>query len=185
MKILNDILKRNNITCTKYIKCGKCYIVENKEKKFVIKKNKTSIYEYLLYRNFDKFPKLKISDSYEIDFNESEIIPLQEEINSSYVNNKFNLLASKNHVFNADGFRISYSINSSGLDIHVSKQMDKATVYADASINSIKPTFKWTYDEGDLKNCYFNVKMNTTTSLGVTKGKYGKYYTKFKDLDSS
>ena len=131
------------------------------------------------------FSYLDISDSYEIDFNESEIIPLQEEINSSYVNNKFNLLASKNHVFNADGFRISYSINSSGLDIHVSKQMDKATVYADASINSIKPTFKWTYDKGDLKNCYFNVKMNTTTSLGVTKGKYGKYYTKFKDLDSS
>lgn len=126
-----------------------------------------------------------IEDSYEIDFSDAEITPLQEEENTSYVNNKFNLLASKTHVFNKDGFRVSYKINTSGLDIHVSKDIDKATVYADASINSIKPNFKWTYDKGDLKNCYFNLKMNTTTSLGVTKGKYGNYYLKLKDLDSS
>lgn len=135
---------------------------------------------------FDEvFSYFDISDSYEIDFSQAEIIPLQEEANSSYINNRFNLLANKNHVFNKDGFKISYTINSSGLDVHVSKDVDFATIYADASINSIKPNFKWTYDKGDLKNCYFNLKMNTTTSLGATKGKYGNYYLKFKDLDSS
>lgn len=132
------------------------------------------------------FSYFDIQDSYEIDFNEAEVIPLQEEeINTSYINNKFNLLASKNHVFNKDGFRISYTINSSGIDVHVSKKVDKVTVYGDASVNSVKPTFKWTYDKGDLKNCYFNIKMNTTNTLGVTIGKYGNYYLKFKDLDSS
>lgn len=134
----------------------------------------------------DVFSYLDIEDSFTLDLSNSEVIPLQkEEIDTSYINNKFTLLASKNHVFNKDGFRISYSINSSGLDVHVSKKVDKLTIYGDASINSIKPSFKWTYDSGDLKNCYFNIKMNTTSSLGVTIGKYGNYYLKFKDLDSS
>lgn len=133
----------------------------------------------------DVFSYLEIEDSYMLDFNDCEIIPLQEEEKSSYINNKFNLLASKNHVFNKDGFRISYSINSSGLDVHVSKKIDKFTAYADASINSVKPSFKWVYEKGDIKNCYFNVKMNTTSTLGATMGRYGNYYLKLKDLDSS
>lgn len=133
----------------------------------------------------DVFSYYDLSGSYEIDFSKAEITPLQEEADSSYLNNTFNLLASKNHVFNKDGFRISYTINSSGLDVHVSKKIDKVTVYGDASINSVKPTFKWTYDKGDLKNFYFNVKMNTTSALGATVGKYGNYYIKLKDLDSS
>lgn len=128
---------------------------------------------------------LDIADTYEIDFSEAEVIPLQEEEKSNYINNKFNLLASKNHVFNKDGYRISYTINSSGISVHVSKEVDKSTVYADASINSVKPSFKWTYDKGDLKNCYFSLKMNSTSTLGATIGKYGNYYLKLKDLDSS
>lgn len=131
------------------------------------------------------FSYFDISNSYEIDFSEAEVIPLQEEVNTSYINNKFNLLSNKNHVFSKDGFKISYTINSSSIDVHVSKNVDYATVYADASINSLRPNFKWTYDSGDLKNCYFNLKMNTTASLGATKGKYGNYYLKLKDLDSS
>lgn len=134
----------------------------------------------------DVFSYLDIEDSFELDLSQSEVIPLQqEEIDTSYINNKYTLLASKNHVFNSNGFRISYTINSSGIDVHVSKKIDKLTIYADASVNSIKPNFKWTYETNDLKNCYFNVKMNTTSSLGVTVGKYGNYYLKFKDLDSS
>lgn len=154
--------------------------------------------EYLIVKDIDNenieyedatyeqvFSYMDIADSYVVDFSEAEVIPLQEEIQTSYINNKYNLLASKNHVFNKDGFRISYSINSSGIDVHVSKSLDKGTIYADGSINKVNPTFKWTYDKGDLKNCYFNLKMNTTMSLGATIGKYGNYYIKLKDLDSS
>lgn len=134
----------------------------------------------------DVYSQYDISDSFEIDFSNAEIIPLQEELSdSSYINKKYNLLANKTHVFNKDGFRISYSFSSNSLDVHVSKKEDKVTLYGDASINSIKPNFKWTYKDGDLKNCYFNVTMNTTTSLGATIGKYGNYYVKLKDLDSS
>ena len=132
----------------------------------------------------DVFSYLNIEDTYEIDFNEAEIIPLQEEEKTGYVNNKFNLLSSKSHVFNKDGFRISYSVNSSGIDVHVSKKVDKVTVYGDASINSVKPSLKWLYEKGDLKNCYFNVKMNTTSTLGATMGRFANYYLKLKDKDS-
>lgn len=141
--------------------------------------------EYRIAEFDEVYDYYSLADSFEIDFSNSEIIPLQEEIQSSYKNNKFNLLASKNHVFNSNGFRISYTLSTSGIDVHVSKKIDKTTVYADASINSVKPTFKWTYKDGDLSNCYFNLKMNTTNSLGATIGKYGNYYLKFKDLDSS
>lgn len=151
----------------------------------IIKNINNDNYEYGEAEFEDIYSYFDISGSYEVDFSESEIIPLQDELDTSYKNNKYNLLASKNHVFNKDGFRISYTINSSGIDIHVSKQVDKVTIYTDASVNSVKPTFKWTYDKGDIKNCYFNVKMNTTASLGATIGKYGNYYVKFKDLDSS
>lgn len=134
----------------------------------------------------DVYSYFDISNTYEVDFSEAEIIPLNEEIDDSvYVNNKYTLLASKSHVFNSDGFRVSYKINASGLDIHVSKKMDKSTIYLDSSIKSIKPSFKWTYDKGDIKNCYFNITLDSTTTLGATIGKYGNYYLKFKDLDNT
>ena len=133
----------------------------------------------------DVFSSFDIADSYEIDFSNAEVIPLHEEEKSSYVNNIYNLLASKNHVFSTDGFRVSYTLSSSGIDVHVSKKIDRINVYFDSSINSVKPTFKWTYKADDLKNCYFNLKMNTTTSLGASFGKYGDYYIKLKDLDSN
>lgn len=175
---------QNNVKNNKDdLKIGDIYFDENSnEYNKVIDINDEIQYESASFE--EVFSYLDISDSYEVDFSNAEIIPLQQEELSSYVNNKYDLLASKNHVFNKDGFRISYSISSSGLDVHVSKKIDKVTVYADASINSIKPSFKWTYDKGDIQNCYFNIKMNTTSTLGATMGKYGNYYLKLKDLDS-
>lgn len=159
--------------------------IENKYK--IITNINEDSYEYRDAQFDEVYSSFDISDSYEIDFDNAEIIPLHEEIDdTSYINNKFNLLASKNknHVFNTNGFRVSYTINSSGLDVHVSKKLDKGTVYADGSIKSIKPSFKWTYESNDLKNCYFRLQMDTTTTLGATLGRYGNYYLKFKDLDS-
>lgn len=152
-------------------------------KKVIEKQDGTN--EYIEAEFEDVYSYLDIAESFEIDFLQSEVIPLQEEIESSYINNKYNLLASKNHVFESDGFRISYTLSTSGIDIHVSKSVDKVNLYADASIRDVKPSFKWTYHTGDIKNCYFNVSMNTTTSLGASIGKYGNYYLKLKDLDSS
>lgn len=143
-------------------------------------------YEYRDAEFSEIYAFYELQDTYEVDFSNVEVIPYGEEIDDSgYINNKFNLLASKNHVFNTDGYRISYTLSSSGIDFHISKKVDGITIYADADIKSVKPSFKWTYKENDVKNCYFNLKMNTTTSLGATIGKYGNYYLKLKDKDSS
>lgn len=134
----------------------------------------------------DVFSYLDISGEFEIDFTNCEVIPYgNEENNLVYENHNYNLLASKTHVFNTDGFRISYSLNSSGIDVHVSKDVNDFNVFLDLSINNVKPSFKWKYEEDDIKNCFFNIKMNSTEKLGISDGKYGNYYLQFKDLDSS
>ena len=133
----------------------------------------------------DVFSYLDISSEFEIDFTDSEVIPYGESENTIYENHNYNLLSSNTHVFNSEGFRISYSLNKSGIDVHVSKNVNDFNVFLDLSINNVKPVFKWKYEEDDIKNCYFNIKMNSSEKLGISDGKYGNYYLTFKDLDSS
>lgn len=130
------------------------------------------------------FSDFEMVESFEIDLAEAEIIPYHNE-ETAYINENYDLLASNTHVFNADGFRVSYSVNTSGINVHVSKNVEGLNIYGDLNVSSIKPTIKWTYKENDLKNCMFVVSMNTTEKLGVSDGKYGNYYLNFKDLDSS
>ncbi len=66
MKTINDLLRKNNIHAVRYKKNGKCLIVNNDSKKIVIKKNKTNIYEYLEYRNFNNYPNIFIDSGYEL-----------------------------------------------------------------------------------------------------------------------
>ena len=63
MKEVNEILKKYNIHGVRYKKEGKCIIIDDK---YVIKPNKTNIYEYLNYRNLNNYPDITIEDSYEI-----------------------------------------------------------------------------------------------------------------------
>ena len=133
----------------------------------------------------DVYAYLEIADTYYIDFEEAEIIPYGEQRNTSYINENFNLLASNNHVFNSEGFRISYTLNKSGIDVHVSRDVDGVNIYGDLSLNDVKPSFKWKYEEDDVKNCYFNLSFRTTEKIGASIGRYGNYHLKLKDLDSS
>ncbi len=132
------------------------------------------------------FSYLEISDSSYIDFEKAQIIPYGEEyIDTSYVNEKFNLLASSNHVFNTEGFRISYTLNKSGIDVHISRNNDGVNIYGDLSLHNVKPVFKWLYEENDIKNCYFNLSFKTTEKIGASIGKYGNYHLNLKDADAS
>lgn len=72
MKEVNEILKKYNIHGVRYKKEGKCIVIDDT---YVIKPNKTNIYEYLNYRNFSNYPDITIEDSYEISeyINEIEI----------------------------------------------------------------------------------------------------------------
>ena len=131
------------------------------------------------------FSYLEIADSFYIDFEEVEVIPYGEPENSAYVNENFNLLASNNHVFSSEGFRISYTLNRTGIDVHISREVNGVNIYGDLSLNNVKPVFKWLYEEDDVKNCFFSLSFKTTEKLGASIGRYGNYHLKFRDVDSS
>ena len=134
----------------------------------------------------DVFSYFEIADSYYIDFEEAEVIPYGEEYtDTSYVNEKYNLLSSNNHVFNNEGFRISYTLNKAGIDVHISRNTDGVNIYGDLSLHNVKPVFKWLYEEDDVKNCYFNLSFKTTEKLGASIGRYGNYHLNLKDADAS
>ena len=134
----------------------------------------------------DVFTYFELDGSYYIDFEEAEIIPYGEEYkDTSYVNEKFNLLSSSNHVFSSEGFRVSYTLNKAGIDVHVSRDIDGVNIYGDVSLNNVKPVFKWLYEEDDVQNCYFNLSFKTTEKIGASIGRYGNYHLKFKDADPS
>lgn len=81
MKKINELLKKYNINSTRYNKCGKCMIVGDKEKRYAIKPNKTNIYEYLSYRNFNNYPNITIDDGYEItEYIEEINIPVEQKM---------------------------------------------------------------------------------------------------------
>lgn len=133
-----------------------------------------------LYNNFE------IQGSDEIDLNEAEVIPANEEIETSYINNKFELLSTKRHSFSKDGFDINYSIKSSGIDVRIYKQQtNKPTIFFDINLSNIKPTYKWNYNDGKLDEAYFKVNYNLTTEIGASIGKYDRYQLETKDKDAS
>lgn len=145
--------------------------------------------EDLSYRPADYeevFEKLNIETSDYVDFNQAVIVPYGEVLeNTSYINEKYELLASNDpHVFTSNGFRVSYSLNTSGIDFHISKNEEGLNAYLDISIHNVKPRLKWLEERNDLKNCFFTLDFNTTEKLGISCGRYKNYRMKFKDLDA-
>ena len=135
----------------------------------------------------DVYEGLQLEAKEFLDFEKAVVIPYGEVYeNTSYINEFYTLLANNDtHVFHKNGFRISYSLNPSGIDLHISKEAKGFNIYFDASLHNVKASFKWKEKEDDLKNCFFTLKFNTTEKLGVSDGRYGNYHVKFKDLDAS
>ncbi len=132
------------------------------------------------------FESLDLQTSATVDFSEAEVIPCGEIYeDTSYINENYTLLSSSSHVFHSEGFRISYTLSSSGIDFHISKNENGLNIYLDVSIHNVKPRLKWHSEKNDLKNCFFTLSFNTTQKLGVSTGKYRNYRIQFKDLDSS
>ena len=135
---------------------------------------------------FDQvFDSFELNDSYEVDFSTSEIIPYEpDERSEVYVNENFELMAAKASSFNKNGFAVSYSLSSSGVSLHISKNINKVNFYTDLEIYSVKPRIKWKTKDGDLKNCFFDVEFKATEKLGASVARYNDFYLNLKDLDS-
>lgn len=135
----------------------------------------------------DVFEELTMQDEEVLDFERATVIPYGETYeDTSYINEYYDLLSYEDpHVFHKDGFRISYSLNSSGVDLHVSKNIKGFNIYFDASVHNVKTALRWKDRKNDLKNCFFALDFKTTEKLGVSTGKYKNYRVRFKDLDAS
>ena len=132
------------------------------------------------------FEYLDLETSSVVDFSNAQVIPYGKIYeDSSYINENYKLLSSGNHVFHSEGFRISYTLNPSGIDLHISKDENGLNIYLDVSVHNVRPRLIWHSDKKDLKNCFFTLSFNTTEKLGVSTGKYRNYRLKFKDLDAS
>ena len=142
----------------------------------------------------DVFESIDIAGSYEVNFEDAEIIDLDEDFSdisieetdfSSYANTSYNLLSSKRHTFNKDDYDIAYTVSSSSIDFRITRKIREGTsMYFDTSISSIKPTYKWD-DSGDDLYAFFKLNFDITNEVGVSTGKYDKYYLNYKDLDST
>lgn len=167
------------------LKIGDIYYDENNEQyqKLVDIVGENYIYEDAQFE--DVYDHFEIEDSFVINLQDSEIIPSGQDLKDSYYNTKFNLLASNTHSFSSDGFRVSYSVNASNISVHLSKNVNGLNFYGDLSLSNIKPTFKWVYDDDNVKHAYFRIDFNSTEKVGTSIGKYGNYYLNFKNLDSN
>ncbi len=85
MRALKDILKKNSIRASSYIKKGKSVIVSDGKKKYVIKprNNCNDIFKYLNNRNFNYYPKIYDNDKdYEVtEYIEDTDIPIEQKMN--------------------------------------------------------------------------------------------------------
>lgn len=133
------------------------------------------------------FEAFHLESSSPVDFSKAVVIAYGDVYeDSSYINEKYTLLSeSDNHVFYKNGFRISYTLNPSGIDFHISKNKNGLNIYLDISLRNLKPELSWHEEKNDLKNCFFALKFSTTEKFGVSSGRYRKYRIRFRDLDAS
>lgn len=129
--------------------------------------------------------EIEISDSFEIDFENAEIISPETEKEAVYFNEDRQLLSSTllSNTFCKDGYRISYSFKSNSLSARISKEINKKNVFLDISVSGIKPSFKWKYQDGNVLETYMKIDFKSSEELGVSDGTYKNYYLDLKNED--
>lgn len=188
----DDVIHIENIDENKDLKIGDIFYSEetNEYKKVIAEINEEYVLEDAAFE--EVYKSINIAGDFEINFDEAEIVDLKEEFDLSnedfktsvsYTNNIYELLASKRHTFNTEGYKVAYTINSGSIDFRISKNIEKGvTMYFDTTISSVKPTYKWDNSNENL-NAYFKIDFDITNEIGVSTGKYNNYYLDFKDKD--
>ena len=163
------------------------YLEKDQDYKKIVDKNDE--YYHLSDADLDDiYTSVNIQGNTEVNFEDAEIIPYDDEnstFKSGYVNNNYTLLANKKHKFAKNGFDVSYSFNSGGLDVHISKSKNNSpTIFFDIALSNVKPSYKWIYQDGKIENAFFKVNYKLTNEVGVSTGKYNNYYLDLKNTDA-
>ena len=134
MREINDILKKNNIHGVRYYKVGKCIIIEDDINKYVIRPNKTNIYDYLNYRNFNNYPNIIIEDKYEImEYIDSVDIPIEQKI-IDLINIVSNLHKKTTYYKKISEF------NLNEIYVDIKEKLDSIKLYYDDLMNKVEST---------------------------------------------
>lgn len=189
VKHLNDYsLSNDKLTSNELLLKNEIVYLENDQEYKKIKEVKGNYYLLENPELDEIISSADISGSEVVDFEDAEIIPYDDEstsFESSYINNNYTLLATRKKKFAKNGFDVSYSINSGGLDVHISKSKNNSpTLFFDINLSNVKPTYKWKYKDGKIENAFFKINYKLTNEVGVSTGKYNNYYLDFKNKDA-
>lgn len=137
----------------------------------------------------DVFEKVDIQGTIEdLDLSSAEI-EIDGEIiedDSIYAQDGIERMAnfSPSGEFEKGGFKISYAISLNKIHLHVSKKTDRGiNVYFDGDIYGIKPSYKWDYEDGTIKEAYLKVDFKTSEEVGMSIGRYKFLYGDFSLLE--
>lgn len=165
-----------------------CDILMIDEVPYKVSDKKEAGYSLIKADYEEVFEELKFSYSGALDLSQAQIIEdtTFKEVESIYQDDDLKRMASTNRVIEKNGYRISYSLSLNKIHLRVSKKNDQGiNVYFDSDIKNIRPSYKWDYSQGVIKDAYLKVDFETSEEVGFSKANYKRLYLDFKDLDYS
>jgi hypothetical protein len=132
-------------------------------------------------------------ESFDVDFSQAEIIDdldselIQEgSFNAVHTGPDLMSIHQKSGFKEVNGYKVSYSITSSGIKASVTKTVPYGIdVYAEVNLNQVRPTFRWKMDHGIVTDGYFRIDFKTSESLGAKRSASQNAYANLKDVDPS
>lgn len=147
--------------------------------------------EFYIYEN-GSYMRAELEDIYEdfhfstskpLDFDDVEIDTDLEPVESSYANLKYELLASRSKTYEYEGFKITWNLHSSGIDIFIAKDLGSYDFYFEAGINNLVPNVEVNYEKGKIKDAFFAMNFKTSQSLGTRCSYDNKKVVVDKEID--
>ena len=153
---------------------------------YIVEKAEDDNYELREAKFEEIYSNAKFSYSGDLNFDNVEILSESESIPKFEYEDDVLVRKNDDHYTNVkeiDGYRISYSFKRGSLYFYVSKKMDNGVnTFFNTKISNIRPSFKWDYEKGNIKQAYFKLDYKTHENFGFSCGKYKRYYADFASL---
>lgn len=137
----------------------------------------------------DVYEDINISGESELDFSNAQIIEDDEVIDMTNYSSSLKLRLSaldtlQNKSFTYKDFKINISITSSRISASIeNNNNDKPKMYANLSVHSIKPKYRFKMHDGIVEDAYFKVNFKANEAIGIRKGIAQDLYADFRNLD--
>ncbi|MBR4455054.1 MAG: hypothetical protein IKS32_02380, partial [Solobacterium sp.] len=140
----------------------------------------------------DVFESIDAENSFVVDFTTAEIIDaLDGTIIQAASDNSADtadpasletLGYVKTHEIN--GYRISYSVTATGIKAEVTKKTPHGlNVTGNLMISSVKPSYRWKTENGEIRDGFFKMEFQSSENLGAQAESYKQLYGDFSRVD--